>query len=123
MSETQRYAPVAMNGAYTMNAKCESKKKPFTSEVEAVEFEKWNRETNGYQRQYAYKCEDCPDWHLTSTPPGAATMARTNYSAIANLNPIREKGETKAKVRELASQGLKAKEIAERLTISTAAVY
>jgi len=106
------------NGLHLHEAKCVSKKKPFATEEDAVAFEKRSRETNQFPRQWAYKCDDCPDWHLTSTAPGAPTIARTNYAAIANSAARVPHGETKAKVKELFNRGVTRTQIAEQLNIS-----
>jgi len=49
---------------------CPSKKKVFYSEAEAVSFETTNRAKYNLQRQHAYKCDQCPAYHLTTMAVG-----------------------------------------------------
>jgi hypothetical protein len=101
-------------------------KKSYTTKLEADQFEAENRIRFG--RQYAYKCEDCPAYHLTSKTPDAYAIHKTNLKRLESLAttdaPVtrsanrRGRGETEAEVKRLWEQGLTDTEIASRLGVS-----
>lgn len=111
---------------------CPCEKKLFASREEAEQFETANRKRFPNQPiQYAYKCPDCPFFHLTSKPPEAFALGRSNLKrlealataesskAFANRRP---RGETQAEVKRLSEQGLSNAAIAMQVGISSACV-
>jgi len=108
-------------------------KKAFASRDEAERFESENRKRFPNQsKQYAYRCEECPDYHLTSTPPDAYALQTTNLKRLESLatreaaaratGNRRGRGETEAEVKRLWKEGLTDAEIAAQLGISHAGV-
>jgi predicted transcriptional regulator len=105
-------------------------KRSFTTKLEAEQFEGENRIRFG--EQYAYKCEQCPAYHLTSKPRDAVAIGQSNLKrleplASAEASPKssanrRGRGETEAEVKKLWEQGLSDAEIASQLGISSTAV-
>jgi hypothetical protein len=106
-------------------------KRLFTTKVEAEQFEAEHRIRFG--RQYAYKCEHCPAYHLTSKPPDAYAIQKTNLKRLENLATSevsitgsanrRGRGETETEVKRLWGQGLRDAEIASQLGITARAVH
>lgn len=111
---------------------CPHGKKPFANREEAEQFEAENRNRFPKQsKQYAYKCHDCPDHHLSSKPPEAYAMGQSNLKrleALATDDSVkttgkqRPRGETEASVRRLWEQGMSDSSIASQLGITPAAV-
>lgn len=108
-------------------------KKSFATTLEAEQFEAENRRLFPNQsRQYAYKCEQCPMYHLTSKPPDAYALQKTNLKRLENLATLetspagsvnrRGRGETEAEVKRLWEQGLSDAEIVRQIGISHAGV-
>lgn len=108
-------------------------KKTFTSRVEAERFEAENRKRFPNQsKQYAYKCEECPDFHLTSKTPDAYALQKTNLKRLESLAKAeaspkvsanrRGRGETEAEVKRLWERGLSDAEIADQIGITHAGV-
>jgi hypothetical protein len=106
---------------------CPSQKKVFLSETEAIVWEQQNRAKYNTPKQYAYKCEDCPKWHLTSKMPGSVGIASASSSLgrAALMAPPFRKGrgrpsaaeiqDRRAKVAHLHSEGKAYAEIARSL--------
>lgn len=115
---------MSMSITFPQISKCPvSGKRSFPSEQEALDFEKRNREEYGRPQQYVYKCEDCPDVHLTSQPPGTGTIAQVNYATAGVPETSRgRKNIDTAEVLRLKEQGLTNQEIADRLDISGTSV-
>ena len=103
---------------------CPSKKKVFMSAGEAVEWEASNREKYNLARQYVYKCDDCPDYHLSATSPEAFAMAKSRAllpRPVEDNGKKAGKGERVNQVKSLLAQGIAdPKAIAARLDISVA---
>jgi transposase len=101
---------------------CPSNKKPFPTEVDAVAFEQKNRTLYNCLQQYAYACEDCPDWHLKTTPPGVSTMAVSHLgqATVSDESLITVPGEELYRLRE---SGLNIKDIAARFNLREQTVY
>jgi predicted transcriptional regulator len=103
-----------------------SSKRSFNSENEAVEFEQRNRQQYNRPQQYSYACEDCPAWHLTTTPPGTASMAKTIFPSVleseAVSNHTGPKGIDTAEVVRLRSSGMTLDAIAKHLGVSAPSV-
>jgi hypothetical protein len=105
-------------------------KRSFTTKLDAEQFSSENQIRFG--RQYAYKCEDCPAYHLTSKPPDAYALQKTNLKRLEGLATTevspggsanrRGRGETEAEVKRLWKEGLTDAEIAAQLGISHAGV-
>jgi hypothetical protein len=105
-------------------------KRSFTTKLEAEQFEAENRIRFG--RQYAYQCEDCPAYHLTSKPPVAFAMGETNLKRLESLTRTetspkpsanrRGWGQTEAEVKRLWEQEFSDSEIATQIGISPAGV-
>lgn len=113
---------------------CPTGKKPFASREEAERFETENRRRFPNQsKQYAYKCELCPAYHLTSKPPNAFAIGQTSLRRLESLATVetsrntsanrRERGETEAEVKRLWEQRLSDSEIASQLGITPAAAH
>lgn len=121
-------APSAVSTISPANEPCRSQKKPFATEQEAVSFEAKRRATYGGTSQYAYLCEDCDSYHLSSLPPGAGNV--TNYKRIENGRPAAAAFEKRRRVTDddvrqmvaLRKQGLDDTRIAERLEFSETTV-
>jgi hypothetical protein len=64
---------------------CKSGKRSFETEHNALATEKSNREKFNNETQYAYQCEECGAYHLTSLAPGEGRTARVNYAEAGNL--------------------------------------
>jgi hypothetical protein len=114
-------------------AECSTGKKAFASREEAERFEAENRKRFPKQgRQYAYKCEQCPAYHLTSKPLDAFAIGQTNLKRLESLATSESspkvsrfrggRGETEAEVKRLWEQGLSDAEIASQIGISHAGV-
>lgn len=112
---------------------CPRSKKPFASREEAEQFEVENRKSfPNLVKQYAYQCPDCPAFHLTSKPPDAYAMGKTNLkrletqatgdSVTASVRS-RPRGETEAQVRQLWEEGKTDSEIASELGVTYAVAY
>jgi hypothetical protein len=110
---------------------CPRDKKPFVTQLEAAQFEAENRKRFPNQgKQYAYKCEECPAYHLTSKPPDAYALQKTNLKRLESLATAgasaratpnrRGRGETEAEVKRLWEQGLSDAEIATQIGITHA---
>lgn len=108
---------------------CPRGKKQFSSRQEAERFETENRARFG--NQYAYECPDCPYFHLTSKPPEAFALGKSNLKRLETLATAesskacanrRPRGETQAEVRRLSEQGLTTAAIALQIGISPACV-
>lgn len=97
---------------------CPSNKKVFSSEQLAVAFEENNRRSYGGVQQYAYACEECPNWHLTATPPGVATMAATHLTGTALPSDV--SGEELTRLRDA---GTSVKDLVLRFGIPEHIVY
>jgi hypothetical protein len=97
---------------------CSTKKRFFISQSEAVQFEAQNRKTYNFAKQFAYKCESCIGWHLTSIPPDAYTLAKSHIyegskaSAIQRLTGT-SKRDRDQKMLDLYTAGKKRHQIAE----------
>lgn len=118
---------VAIQNAVPVSALCPSKKKSFATEGEAVQFEERNRAQYGSIKQYAYACEDCDSYHLSSLLPGANghSTITTNYAAIENgkvPSGCKQRrwvtDDDVKQMRELRAQGLNQAQIAARLDFS-----
>src|SRR5215467_26326 len=121
------------NGNGHLVPQCPTSKKEFASRVQAERFEADNRKLFPNQgRQYAYKCEQCPAYHLTSKPLDAFAIGQTNLKRLENLATSDSspkvsrfrggRGETEAEVKRLWKEGLTDAEIATQLGISHAGV-
>jgi AraC-like DNA-binding protein len=103
-----------------------TRKKSFLNEVEATAFEKRNREQYGLKLQYAYPCEDCTAWHLTSSPPGNSSIAQVNYQSFAAAGPKSTKegpkGIDTTEVVRLRKSGKTLQQIADELKVSVTTV-
>ena len=101
-------------------------KRCFESEAAATDFETKNREQYGNPRQFPYACEDCPAWHLTTTPPGNNSIAQNKYdaSSVGTRAPGApgRKGIETQKVVQLKESGMTLRQIADELKITAAAV-
>lgn len=59
---------------------CPSGKKGHISKEVAEGFAADVQQRNqGQVPQYAYACEECPNWHLSAIPPEAHAAARTRW--------------------------------------------
>jgi hypothetical protein len=116
-----------------MNSECYTNGKPkrrFGSEENALRFEEEYRRNNADAvQQYAYACDTCGEWHLTSQPPGNHTIAQVRYDAQTIYTSGRERRnrEEQAEVREriavLKAAGKSKQEIATELKMSKEMVY
>lgn len=102
-------------------------KRSFETEQQALEFEERNREQYGNPHQYAYACEDCPSWHLSSSPPGNNRIAQVRLPVAletsTSLTGVGHKqGIETAEVLRLRESGLTMQQIADRLHVSVATV-
>jgi hypothetical protein len=108
-------------------------KRSFATKLEAEQLEAENRKRFPNQgRQYVYKCEECPSYHLTSKPPDAFAIQQTNLKRLESLAtskaPViasanrRGRGETETEVKRLWGMGLRDAEIASQLGITPTAV-
>jgi hypothetical protein len=115
------------------SAECPTGKKLFASRAEAEGLEAENRKLFPKQsRQYAYKCEQCPAYHLTSKPPDAYSIQKTNLKMLESLATTdasvtastnrRGRGETETEVKRRWEQGLSDGEIATEIGITHAGV-
>jgi hypothetical protein len=108
---------------------CPTKKKVFKSKEEAFEWEAHNREKYGNARQFAYQCEDCPDYHLSAMSPESFAMAtsRSNYhnmpGVISTKPPAEELATRRAEVKKLRDQSVPVNQIAHRLGVSLPTIY
>lgn len=106
-------------------------KKYFGSEQDAVSFEKSNRVKNGFQEQFAYKCENCSGWHLSSVQQSKQSdVSQVNYSRMGVAIPQRrtrrseaEREALRAEILRLRGNGLAPKEIAAKLGEEMSNVY
>ena len=93
-------------------------KKSFLTEAAAVDFEeKATLQYNNLQ-QYAYACEDCNAWHLTTTPPGVNSMAKSHLGQLPLPSDV--SGE---ELHRLKDSGLNAKDLAARFGLTEQTVY
>jgi hypothetical protein len=110
---------------------CPRDKKPFVTQLEAAQFEAENRKRFPNQgKQYAYKCEECAAYHLTSNLSDAYALQKTNLKRLESLATAgasaratpnrRGRGETEAEVKRLWEQGLSDAEIATQIGITHA---
>jgi hypothetical protein len=93
-------------------------KKSFRSEADAVGFEERNRAQYSSPRQFAYACEDCNAWHLTTSPPGNNSIAQMNYEPSAGV----KKGLETDEVVRLKKSGMTVQQIADNFNVTFAAV-
>jgi len=108
-------------------AKCpKTDKRSFKAKLDAEKFEEENRTKYGNAHQYAYACEECPDWHLTSKPPGTDSMAKSHLGDTAppprSTDHTGPKGIDTAEVVQLKASGLTYQQIANRLDVSVPTV-
>jgi hypothetical protein len=103
-----------------------SGKRSFDTEDEAAHFEQRNSQQYHRPHQYPYACEECPAWHLTTTPPGTASMARTILPVVPESEGVSKhtgpKGIDTAEVVRLRSNGMALDAIAKQLDISVPSV-
>lgn len=104
----------------------------FQSEEAALEFEKANRQKNGFHQQYAYKCEYCTGYHLSSKTAEEHELSKSTQAAsLGNaIPPARrtrrnqlEIERLNAQVAELHKAGMSSREIAERLGATPNQIY
>ena len=124
---TDAYKQSGSSPTATEVKKCPvSGKRSFETEDEAAQFEQRNRQEYNLRQQYPYACEDCPTWHLTATPPGTASMARTHLPAVPESKTESRhtgpKGIATAEVVRLRSSGMTLEAIANRLGVSIPSV-
>lgn len=100
-------------------------KRSFATEQQAVDFEQRNREQWGSQPQYVYACEDCPSWHLSSSPPGNNTIAHTQLPVVpeTETRKLGKKGIETAEVVRLKESGMTVQEIADHFQVTVPAIY
>lgn len=108
-----------------------TQKRKFATREEAEQFEEKNRAQYGNPKQYAYACNDCDSYHLSSLLPGVNghSTTTTSYAAIENGKaPSVQKQrrwsteEDVKQMRELRALGLTSAKIAVRLGFSEATV-
>jgi DNA-binding CsgD family transcriptional regulator len=109
-------------------SQCETNKKCFQTEGDAIKFEIENRQRNNLEKQHAYLCEVCGFYHLSALPPGDNTRSRVNYGEASKyVVRARRTPEEQLKLREeileLTRQGMAAQAIADKLQISPMTVY
>lgn len=107
-------------------------KKAFNSEEEAVQWEATNRaKWEGQEEQYAYKCDSCPYWHLTSKTgrytPQLSSSEKIGLIAKAIPNDAATSKRTKRldgdEIRRLhREEGLSCSDLARRYKVTVAAI-
>jgi hypothetical protein len=97
-------------------------KKSYPSRAAAEEFaaDLKNRYPEQVQ-QYAYPCEDCPNWHLSSMPPEAYELSKSHPAPA--IPPARKDTSTRERVLNLKRQGLSVSEIARQTGIVYQTAY
>ena len=120
---TQITPAVPANGHAPNGMFCPTKKKFFTSRDEAETFEAKNRAQYNLNHQYAYACDKCNGFHLSSLPPDAnainANRAPHSLERAALTDPI---GVRNMRIKELFHTGISYREIAEKLGYSLGTV-
>src|SRR5438067_2302278 len=102
--------------------KCQvSGKRSFSDEAATIAFEERNREQYKNPRQFAYPCEDCDAWHLTSSPPGNATIAKTWFPEAPPTPKSRRLDA--AEIHRMRDGGIKARDIAKEFGVTATAIY
>lgn len=132
--ETQTVTPTNghANGIGTI---CTTKKKVFVSKEAAEQFETNIRSKYPTQaKQYAYACESCPNWHLSSVSPESFGMAQNRIKiGTGSLAHSANAGEVTSRLRYPETLKLEAirlrnetdmtaNAIAEKLGVTTPAV-
>ncbi len=93
-------------------------KKSFLDEASTMEFEERNRAQYQILHQYAYACEDCNAWHLSTSPPGNNSMAQTKYEPGVSV----KKGVNIDEVVRMRKEGKSVQEIADTFGVSLAGI-
>lgn len=107
-----------------MNQPCKSNKKCFETENDALAFEKSNREKYNLATQHAYKCDECPAFHLSALPPGTEGMGRINYSNFGRVVGTRGtkrqdiSKEQEAEIVKMRTDGIPVRIISEKTGIN-----
>ncbi len=104
-------------------SECPTKKKCFASREAALRFEEEVQAKYPNQmRQYAYACEDCPNWHLSSLPPEARELSKSRPAPV--IPPADHKDTTRREqILALKRQGLSITEIARRTGVVYQTAY
>jgi hypothetical protein len=73
---------------------CPSTKKEYFNREDAEKFAaKLKRDYPNEAEQYAYACEDCNHYHLSTIPPESRSLAKVAYPAVPepSLSPLQER--------------------------------
>jgi hypothetical protein len=106
---------------------CPTNKKVFLSEQAALAFEERTRESSNRAKQYAYKCEQCPGYHLSFQSPESYAMQQSRQSlprpvAVEERRSQRgsreEIAERRRQVSKLVLSGWSMRQIAEKTGVS-----
>ncbi len=97
-------------------------KKSYPSRGAAEEFaaDLRNRYPDQVQ-QYAYVCEECPNWHLSSMPPEAYELSKSHPAPA--IPPAHKSTSTRDRVLDLKRQGLGFSEIARQTGVVYQTAY
>jgi len=104
------------------NSECPTKKKCFASREAALRFEEEVQAKYPNQvKQYAYACEDCPNWHLSTLSPEAYELSKSRPAPV--IPPANHKDTKREQILALKRQGLSISEIATRTGVAYQTAY
>jgi len=106
----------------SISAECVTKKKCFPTREAAEQFAVNLKSTYPERtQQYAYGCEDCPNWHLSTLSPEAYELSKSRPAPI--VPPADRRDTKREKILELKRQGLSINKIAKQIGVAYQTAY
>jgi hypothetical protein len=111
---------------------CPTRKKFFPTEHEALAFEERTRVSHDLARQYAFKCEECPGYHLSAQSPESYAMQQSRQllprpvaveERRSQRGSAEEIADRRRQVRELVLSDLSIRQIAEKIGVSMPTIH
>ena len=106
----------------TQISECITKKKCFPSREAAEQFAANLKSTYPERtQQYAYGCEDCPNWHLSTLSPEAYELSKSRPTPM--VPPADRKDTKREQILDLKRQGLSINKIARQTGVAYQTAY